>query len=190
MQAIAVTAELTGTQLSTAAARVMAQDLARYPEHQIMGALTRCRREVRSRLTIADVLGRIEDGRPGVEEAWSNVSAALGDEGVTVVWTEEEAAAFWVANALSDDPIAARMAFKEAYLKAVQKARDAGKNPKWSVCLGHNPGGREGPLLQALERGQLKRDYVAGLLPCETVPEFLLPSLKRLGVREDDERAA
>ena len=70
-EAIAVTAELTGTVLSKVAAQVMAEDLARYPEAQVMGALTRCRRELKGRLTIADVISRLDDGRPGVEEAWA-----------------------------------------------------------------------------------------------------------------------
>lgn len=172
LQAIAVTAELTGTMLSQTAAHVMAHDLARYPEHQIMSALTRCRREVRSRLTIADVLTRIDDGRPGVEEAWANVSAALGDENVTVVWTEEEAEAFWVANALSEDPIAARMAFKEAYLKSIQRARDDGRQVKWSACLGHSGAGRESVLIDAARQGKLPKPYVAGLLPDKTIQDF------------------
>jgi hypothetical protein len=65
-EAVAVTLELTGTTLSEVAARMMADDLARYPEQQVMGALTRCRRELKGRLTIADVISRLDDGRPGV----------------------------------------------------------------------------------------------------------------------------
>lgn len=180
LQAIAVTAELTATQLSTAAARVMADDLSRYPENQVMAALTRCRREVRSRLTIADVISRLEDGRPGVEEAWAHVVPALGDESVTLVWTEEEKRAFFIAAPLARDPIAARMAFKEAYSKAVQTARDKGEPVKWSPCLGHNAAARESALLEARQLGRLSAPHVATLLPhLEPVPAAILALVKK-----------
>ena len=109
LQAIAVTAELTATQLSQSAARVMAQDLARYPEAQVLEALTRCRRELKGRMTIADVLTRIDDGRPDPEEAWAMLPK---DEGSSVVWTEEMAQAFGIAYPLmrSGEMIPARMA--------------------------------------------------------------------------------
>src|ERR1043165_278765 len=119
LKAIAVTAELTGTTMSEAAASVMAEDLTRYPENQVLVALTRCRRELRGRLTIADVIQRLDDGRPGPEEAWAMIPQ---DEAPSVVWTQEMASAFGIALPLMDDPVAARMAFKEAYAKAVAKA--------------------------------------------------------------------
>ena len=73
LKAIAVTAELTGTELSEAALRVMAGDLDTYPEAAVLRALDRCRRELKTRLTLAAALERIEgqDGRPGADEAWA-----------------------------------------------------------------------------------------------------------------------
>ena len=88
LKAIAVTAELTGTTQSAAAAEIMAQDLARFPESQVLSALTMCRRELKGRLTIADVIQRLDDGRPGAEEAWAMIPKS---EGSTVVWTAEMA---------------------------------------------------------------------------------------------------
>ena len=93
LQAIAVTAELTGTQLSEPAARVFAGDLAAYPEAQVLGALTRCRKEVRGRLTLQDVIGRLDDGRPGAEEAWAMLPK---DEAASCVWTDEMCSAWGV----------------------------------------------------------------------------------------------
>ena len=72
-EALAVTAELTGTELSVAAAKVMATDLAAYPRQQVLGALARCRRELKTRLTMAAVIERLDDGRPGAEEAWAMI---------------------------------------------------------------------------------------------------------------------
>lgn len=170
LEAIAVTAELTQTDLSKAAAKVMAEDLARYPLEQVLGALTRCRRELRGKLTIADVIQRLDDGRPGVEEAWAMVPQ---DEARSVVWTQEMASAFGVALPLLDDPVAARMAFKEAYLKAVATARDQGLPPQWTPSLGHDPYGRESALMEAVEKGRMKLESAQRLLPhLQASPEF------------------
>jgi hypothetical protein len=185
LQALAVTCELTQTQLSPAAARVMAQDLARYPEPQVLGALDRCRKELRPReLTLSAILTRLDDGRPGPEEAWAIVSPALADERITIVWTEEMALASAPASAIIDDPVAARMAFLESYRRLVQRARDDGEEVKWTPALGWDAGGREGPLLEAVRRGRLTAQHVAGLLPHreEPVPEVvkLIPEFTKL----------
>ena len=91
LEALAVTAELTGTELSEAAARAMVADLQAYPAQQVLVALTRCRRELKGRLTIAAVLERLDDGRPGPNEAWAMIPQ---DEAGSVVWTQEMAEAF------------------------------------------------------------------------------------------------
>lgn len=172
LKAIAVTAELTATQLSAPAARVMAEDLARYPEAQVLKALTRCRREVRSRLTIADVVSRLDDGRPGAEEAWAMLPKA---ESETAVWTDEMSRAFGVClHLIEQDQIAARMAFREAYGKYVQEARDNGAAVKWTVSLGHDAGGREAPLLQAVELGRLSIAHARALIPDLRIPAPIL----------------
>lgn len=165
LEAIAVTAELTGTQLSAPAAAVLADDLSRYPEGQVLIALTRCRREIRTRLTVADVVARIEDGRPGPEEAWAHCCSLLGDERLSIVWTAEEKAAFFACSALADDQVAARMAFLETYRKQALEARNQGLPVRWEHCLGHDAAGREPVLLEAVRLGRLKLDQVAGLLP-------------------------
>lgn len=174
-EAIAVTAELTGTVLSKVAAQVMAEDLARYPEDQVMGALTRCRRELKGRLTIADVLGRLEDGRPGVEEAWSMVPKGEDD---TAVWTEEMAKAMAAANPLLDrgDDVGARMAFKEVYQKLCQAARDRSIPVSWSVSLGWDKGGRESAIKEAVTAGRLTAQQATIYLPEFDQQTVALPS--------------
>ena len=125
LQAIAVTSELCGRTFSEAAAKVFVADLSAYPEAQVMGALTRCRKEVRGMLTVQDVVSRLDDGRPGVEEAWSMLPH---DENMSAVWTTEMSQAFGVCVAQLDagDRVGARMAFKETYQRMVNQARDNG----------------------------------------------------------------
>ncbi len=165
LQALAVTCEITGTSLSEGAARVIAQDLAAYPKDQVLGALNRCRKELKGRLTLADILSRLEDGRPSPEEAWAIAYSTLGNEDITVVWTDEITQALGVARPLENDRVAARMAFLEAYRRKVQEARDEHQPVRWIPSLGQDPHGREEVLLEAVRQGRLSAPHVAGLLP-------------------------
>lgn len=187
LQAIAVTCELTGTTLSEAAARMLAMDLKAYPIAQVLGALSRCRKEVKSRLTLADIVSRLDDGRPGPEEAWAMIPRS---EDASVVWTEEMAQAYGSAIPLLNegDQVAARMAFVERYRAIVQKARDTGAPPKWTPSLGTDALGREAALMDAAEKGRLTAEHVSGLLPYRDQPnprllELLDKAAKKLVVK-------
>jgi hypothetical protein len=177
LKALAVCAELTGTDLSQSAIRVMADDLAQFPEHQVLGALTRCRKELKGRITIADVINRLDDGRPGPQEAWSIVAPALDNEDISIVMSDEMAHANGIAHQLSHDKVAARMAFIEAYQSAVSEARNAGKPVHWLPSLGHDKAGRDGPLLAAVEAGRLLPDHVSQFL----IGDNSQTELKRIG---------
>lgn len=164
IKAIAVTSELCGRTFSEAAAAVFLSDLAAYPEHQVMKALTRCRKEVRGILTLQDVVSRIEDGRPGVEEAWAMLPYS---EDTSAVWTTEMSQAFGVAVRLIDAGamVEARMAFKETYLRLVTQARDAGIPVEWHVTLGHDVRGRESVLIAAVDAGRLSYEHAKQFIP-------------------------
>lgn len=164
LEAVAVTAELCGRVFSEAAAQVFVDDLAAYPEPQVLAALRRCRREVKGVLTVQDVVSRLDDGRPGPDEAWASIPT---DEAVTVVWSTEMAEALRVVQPLLDDgdKVGARFAFREAYTRIVAAARDAGKPVQWQFSIGHDVRGREAPLLAAVEQGRLSVQSVAEFLP-------------------------
>jgi len=168
LKAVAVTAELTGAELSEAALRVMAGDLDAYPEAAVIRALDRCRKELKSRLTLAAVLERVEeqDGRPGADEAWAIALGAL-DEADTVVWTDEMAEAFAVARPVLEarEKVGARVAFRDAYERLVREGREAGKGCKWVASIGHDATRREAALTQAVQRGRVAAASVAHLLP-------------------------
>ena len=171
MEAIAVTAELTGTNLSEIAARVMTQDLMQYPVEQVLGALVKCRRELKGNLRIAEIIDRLDDGRPGANEAWSMIPKNESD---SVVWTREMAESFGVALPLIDDGdhVAARMAFIETYRVKCADARINGVPVKWEPSLGFDKDGREHVLIDAVEKGRLTREHVSGLLPYHKQTEF------------------
>lgn len=166
VRAIAVCAELTGTQLSEHAMRAFALDLGEHPKAAVLAALDRCRREIRGRLTLADVIARIQDadGRPGVEEAWSMIPR---DEADSVVLTDEMAMAMGAALPLlaAGDDVGARMAFKEVYSREVTQARAAGRPVHWFASLGHDTAGREPVIRQAVQQGRLTRAQAVKHLP-------------------------
>lgn len=180
VQALAVTAEITGAKLSEGAAIVMAEDLMGYPHHQILAALSRCRRELRTRLTLAEVLARIDDGRPGPQEAWAMIPH---DEAGSVVWSDEMAQA-WGKTRHSENKAAQKAAFCEVYARLVSDARAEGKQPNWTPSLGHDKRTREAAVTEALQLGRLTAEYATQFLPHHEPQELLQlagAALKRLG---------
>lgn len=189
LQAVAVTAELCGRTFTEGAARVFVDDLSRYPEAAVMGALARCRREVRGVLTVQDVVSRLDDGRPGVDEAWAMLPF---DEASSVVWTDEMSAAFGVALPLlrEGDRTAARFAFREAYAKAMSAARDAAVPVSWWASLGHDVQGRGVVLKDAVDKGRLslaQAEVLHTLLPnTPKVAALALHAVERIEVAHEN----
>lgn len=163
-EAVAATYAAVGQELSDLALTAICMDLKGYPGQALGVALGRCRKELR-KITLVDIIDRIPGGLPGPEEAWAMVAPSLNDERVTIVWTDEMSAAFGVALGLQDDPVAARMAFKETYSRLRSEARDKGIPVIWRASLGSDPSGREGPLLDAAEKGRLPAAHIQTLLP-------------------------
>lgn len=165
LEALAVTAEMTNTEWSKAAVKVIEGDLSAYPVDAVLESLARCRRELKGRLTLADILDRMPGLHPKPEEAWALASRCLDNEWESIVWTDEMRQAFGVAQALDRDRVAARLAFKEAYQELVGKARAANQSPRWSVSLGYDPAGRELALTEAVRLNRISAEYAAALLP-------------------------
>jgi hypothetical protein len=182
IEAIAVTAELCGKVFSTPAARQFAKDLDAYPEPQVLGALERCRREVRGILTLADVIARLEDGRPGADEAWAMMPR---DERQSVVWTDEMAVAYGLAMPLlaSGDHVAARMAFRDCYTHAVMLARAERRVPQWRLSPGSDAAGRSTAIADALDKGRLTPAHARALIPVVENTEADAMLLEQIGLK-------
>jgi hypothetical protein len=71
--------------------------------------------------------------------------------------------------------VAARMAFKEAYLREVTKARDAAKPVKWWATIGEDKTSRRAVLEAAVRDGRLPLEYAR-----QHVPELEAPSNPKL----------
>lgn len=89
------------------------------------------------------------------------------DEDGSVIWTEEMAEAYGVARSVlvEGDPIAARMAFKESYLKLVANARNSGETVKWTPSFGRSPYYREAATEQAITKKRITVAEAKRFLP-------------------------
>lgn len=168
LKAIAVTAELTATELSEAALVVMESDLSAYPERDVLTALNRCRRELTGRLTLAAVLERLQaaDGRPTGDEAWA-IAIQSADESETVVWTDEMAKAWRIAAPIFEarDKVGARVAFRDAYERLCREARESNLPANWLVSQGWDSEKRQAAVQAAVQAGYLTASRATALLP-------------------------
>lgn len=166
LKALAVTAEVVGTDWSDAAAEYIAGELKAYPLAEVQTALKACTKYLRGkRLTLSEILDRLPSGHPGPEEAWSVIHRAMSNEALSLVWSDEMREAYGVANNLADDPVAARMAFKETYQTLVSQARADGRQPQWSLSQGTDKADKERAILQGMQQGRLTAAYAKKLLP-------------------------
>jgi hypothetical protein len=124
---------------------------------------------VRGVLTVQDVVTRLDDGRPGPEEAWALLPLS---DSASAVWTDEMSVAWGVSRHLmeSGDKTGARFAFKEAYIKRVNEARDHAKKVNWTPTLGTDRHGRERVLSEAVSAGKLPLEYAQQFVPELTGP--------------------
>lgn len=176
LEMIRATGEIYSRTVSLAAATMFLADLENYQPEQVKAAMARCRKELRTFPTVAEVIARIDDGHPGVEEAWAMLPKSESD---SVVWTQEMSDAFYVCRGLMDkDPVAARMAFKESYAKQLAQSRALGKRADWFASLGLDKHGREAALRDAVARRRLTVAQVQKVLPeLEWAPQKQTPEL-------------
>lgn len=175
LEGLAVTCAVTGTEMPEAAARAIVTALAAYPEQAVLAALARCQREIHGRLSLAAILERIDDGRPGPEEAWA---ASPLNERMAVVWTPEWSEAYFAAlpHIEAGETIAARMTFIEVYRRRVAEARASGRAPRWVLSHGWDKAETENAVVEAARIGRITSERALQLLP-QIDPERLPTAL-------------
>lgn len=195
---LATTAELMGSELSGVALAYMAKDFQQH-DLALMDQALRNVRLNQSKFNQAAIQREIDnlspDGRPGADEAWALYPH---DETASAVISNEIADAMAIAQPLIEegDMIAARMAFKDAYNRIVTKNKQGGIAPQWFPSLGHDAEGRKHALDHAVERGRLRADHAAALLPSPVAGAIInaLPAMKMLSAKveltEEEKQAA
>ena len=163
-QALTLAFQFVNQPMADLAIKEMADDLAGYPHEAVLSALKRCRSELKS-IRYGDILDRIPGGHPGPEEAWATIAKAMKNEALSLIWTDEMREAYGVANGVSDDPVQARMAFKETYSKAVAEARATRKPLNWTLSKGTDKVLLELVITEGVKAGKLTAAYANRQLP-------------------------
>lgn len=163
-KALAVTAEICGTDLSETAVQVMIKRLSGYAFDSVQNALKKCMDEVTGRLTLAHIKQRLDDGRPSPEIAWSQVPKHEQD---SMVMTSEQNQALCCVSAMIDqgELIPARMAFIEKYKQLVAESRSNDLPVSYEMQMGWNEQGRFDAVQVAIQSGMIKKIQAVRLLP-------------------------
>lgn len=170
-----------GDRINADAAKFLHDRLSEYPEQKVIDALNRCLAELKFFPSFSEIIDRIDDGRPQVEEAWAlcpknDSSAAYINEEIMEAWG--------VANSIindTGDKVAARMAFKEIYERTVSENRSKGIKPKWWLTRAYGLGSEianEAALRVAVEKNRLPESSAIALLPSYTPSKNNLPQIE------------
>lgn len=166
LQAVTVTAEMTGAKFSAVTLVAMVDRLSAFAIAAVLHALERCQMECKRPLTMADIVERMQqdDGRLSADEAWAMCPKSEAD---AAVWTAEMREAFFIAYPLlrDGDEIAARMAFKQAYDRLARISRDERKPVVWTLSAGQDRDATVAALQKAISLGRIGKDQAALLLP-------------------------
>lgn len=131
-------------------------------EAEFLGALTRCKAELRFPIVPADVLDRCPSLQVmSADEAWAAIGGTT--EADTIVWTDLAAAAYGEVSR-ERDPTAQRMAFRAAYTRLADAWKTAGRRPKVQVSLGTDPNQRADALRLAVSEHRLPEHEAGRLL--------------------------
>lgn len=128
----------------------------------------------------------LKDDRPGPEEAWARMPKGGRMEDDTIVWSEEERAAYNACRPLllSGDLIGGRMAFKERYERELLDARSKGRPVRWSISAGYDMEHRLSALASAVHDNRITLESALDFIPAERQMDFaqMLPQGQATGL--------
>jgi hypothetical protein len=182
-----------GDAVTTERLETCAEDLADIPRDALALAFVKVRREYEypklppvSYIRKMAGAGPHADGRPGPEEAWARMPKGDRMEDDTIVWREEERAAYFACRSLllEGDQIGARMAFKERYEKELAQARSQGRPVEWTISAGFDVEQRLSALAAAVQEKRISLDAAIQFVPGERRNDFahMLPAAEAKGL--------
>ncbi len=190
---LTVLAEAFGEQLTEQRQEIYCAGLAEFDKAQLQTAFRRARYELKWFPKLAELRdltgslpGASQDGRPGPEEAWARMPKGERKEEDSVVWCEEERAAYGACRSLLSDGdlIGARMAFKERYQKEVNEAQSQRRPILWTVSLGYDVEHRLTTLAAAVQEKRMSLEGALNFVPGERLNDFaqMLPTAESIGL--------
>lgn len=186
--AVAFGCEITGERLES-----YAEHLADIPKEKLQQAFWQAGRDLKFFPKIAELrelAGALpvpsNDGRPGPEEAWARMPKGERMEEDSIVWCEEERAAYGACRSLlfDGDLIGARMAFKERYEKELAEARSQRRPVRWIMSVGYDVEHRLTTLATAVQDKRMSRESALNFVPGERRNDFaqMLPPAEANGL--------
>lgn len=170
-----------------------AEDLCDIPQENLARAFQKARKEYEyPKLPPVAFIRRMAgasaeiDGRPGPEEAWARMPKGERIEDDTVIWCEEERAAYDACRSLllNGDQIGARMAFKERYERELAESRAMGRPAHWSISAGYDMEQRLSVLASGVEDNRISLNGALDFIPGERRSDFaqMLPPAQAKGL--------
>jgi hypothetical protein len=168
LKTIAIVCEVTASTLSEAAIRMIVRQLQRFPQPQVIKALERCANECKRGLTLADIVERVDDGRPSAEEAWARVPKSEDD---AACMSGEMLIAWAAARGLikAGDHVAARMTFREVYAREMREARISASAPVWILSPGFDRSATEAAAIDGIRAGLISVAHAGTLLSAQAL---------------------
>lgn len=167
-KSLAVALEVAGQEMSSEAMMMIVNELARYESDDVQMALLKCAKECRYKITLAEIIDRIDDQRPTADEAWQEVHHL--SESDSKVMTEEQQQAFAAVcldleNGDTSTKIACKKAFIDRYNRLVREARTVALPVKFVLSMGYDASGRLAAVQEAVGRGRLLKEQAIKMLP-------------------------
>lgn len=153
-----------------------------YPDGVVMAAVTHYIKNSSFTPHLNDILkacdAQTDGGWLGVEEAWALMPK---HESESAMLTDEIAQAIAVATPLIEqgDRVAARMAFKDAYTRLVERAKLEGRKPRYFPSYGTDKHGAVAMLAKAVQVGQIPLERAL-----EWKPESATEIVKMAGIKQ------
>lgn len=193
---ITILGEAFGEGLTAERQAIYVRALTDIPQDQLHQAIQFAIRELKWFPKVAELrelaFRGLEKGnsRPGPEEAWARVPKGERMEEDSVVWCEEERAAYGACRSLllEGDLIGARMAFKERYEKELIESRSHARPLRWIMSAGYDISHRLTTLATAVQDKRLSLENALAFVPGERQSEFarMLPPGEAKGLLKGD----
>jgi hypothetical protein len=139
-----------------------------FPDGAVRASATRHLKTSHFKPQLADIVkgceAQIEGQWLGADEAWAMMPKSECD---SAMLTDEIAQAMAAASTLLEggDKVAARMAFRDAYTRQVEKAKLEGRAPRYFPSFGSDAVGRVTMLANAVQKGQITLEGATEALP-------------------------
>lgn len=139
-----------------------------FPDGAVRAAATRHITTSHFKPQLADIVkacaAQLDGDWMGPDEAWALMPKSESD---SAMLTDEIAQAMAAATPLlvAGDKVAARMAFKDAYTRHVEKAKIEGRRPRFFPSFGSDASGRVTMLASAVRAGQIALQQATEALP-------------------------